>query len=350
MDKQPIFITGRFRAGTSFLWQLFDRLPEFCAWYEPLHPQLPSHVEHIKPKADHVGIKDYWRSYSKHPGYLNHFSADFAHNALWLEADSIYPEMKNYIDTLISLSGEQQAVLQFNRMDFRLPWLKAVYPEATIIHIARNPIQLWYSQRKHITKIDRTNPSVPDAYELMQWSVALATRLPFLAKRKHAHAFFRCCALQKISDLMGARLADVSLSLEQDVFESDAFAEKLQRHVGLEIDDWLQAQQYKHIAPVTESDQSDLTTLSDIMTEVDLILDASGLMEHCGFKSLSEIQSTHASFWQQQHLDIEWNNEEMLHAMATQQTELTNLMAIKNDLVEQLTKLKSVKDEDEQTS
>ena len=350
MGKAPIFITGRFRAGTSFLWQLFDRLPGFCAWYEPLHPQLPSHVKHIKPKLDHVGIEDYWRSYSIHPQYQKHFSSDFAHNGLWLECDSQYPELKAYIDDLINLSGEQQTVLQFNRMDFRLSWLKSNYPEATIIHIKRNPLQLWQSQRKHIVEVDKNNPSVTDAYELMQWCVALSSRFPFLSKRNHGHAFYRCYALQKLSDLMGSRVADLSLSLDHDVFESDAFAEKLKEQIGLEIEDWLQAQKHKHVSPLVEWDSNELNELSDIMTEIDLIFDHSGLSSYCGLKTLDEIKIMYPEFWQNQHLEIEWQNEEMLHAMAKQQTELTNLMAIKNDLAEQLAKLQTVTDKDKQTS
>ena len=341
MGKAPVFITGRFRAGTSFLWQLFDRMPGFCAWYEPLHPQLPAHVAHIKPKADHVGVEDYWRSYCEHPEYLKHFNPDFAHNALWLEAGSTYPELRQYIDDLIALSGEQQAVLQFNRMDFRLPWLKANYPDATIIHIKRNPLQLWYSQRKHIGQVDKTDPSITDAYELMQTAVALSSKLPFLARRKHAHAFFRCFVLQRLSDLIGGRCADVSLSLDHDVFESDSFATQLHKHVGLRVEDWLKVRQNKHVSPLIEMNPSEISGLSDIMTAVDLLLEESGLAAFCGLKTIDEIKGLHPEFWQKQHLDMEWHNEEMLHAMAAQQTELTNLMAIKNNLSDQLTALKT---------
>ncbi|WP_154223982.1 sulfotransferase [Marinicella rhabdoformis] len=340
MGKPPIFITGRFRAGTSFLWQLFDRLPDFCAWYEPLHPQLPSHVKYIKPKADHVGIKDYWRSYSLHPEYVDGFNSDFAHNGLWLESDSQYPELKQYIDGLIELSGGQQAVLQFNRVDFRLKWLRANYPDAIIIHIKRKPMQLWYSQRKHLPESERNNPSAPDAYELMQWSVALSSRFPFLAKRNHPHAFYRSYILHKLSDLMGAQCADLCLSLEQDVFESDKFAAKLEKHVGLTSDVWLKAQGQKHVPPLMGMDVNEMSKLTKIMAGVDALLSQSGLKPHCGQLTLEQIKSEFSEFWDSQSLDVEWQNEEMLHAMAVQQTELTNLMAIKNDLAEQLQQLK----------
>ncbi len=329
----PIFVCGRFRAGTSFLWQLFDRLPGFCAWYEPLHPQLPAHVDHVKPKADHVGIDDYWRSYKKHPAFTKHFSPDFAHNGLWLESDSQYPELKAYIDDLIDASGDQRAVLQFNRMDFRLPWLKTQFPEATLIHIRRNPLQLWHSQRKHLPMSEKDNPSATDAYELMQWSVALSHLFPFLAKRNHVHAFYRCYLIQRMSDWMADHHADVCLTLEQDVFESQAFAQKLAQGLGVSEAEWLAAQSDPHVSMLHDFDEAELAPLLAIMTEADGLLAASGLAKHCGQMPLSEIKAQHPEFWQSQQLSAEWHNEEMLHALAAQQTELTRLLAEKNKLL-----------------
>ncbi len=341
MAEQPIFITGRFRAGTSFLWQLFNHQPAYCAWYEPLHPQLHSHVKHIKPKKDHVGIEDYWQSYREHPEYLQNFNPDFAHNGLWLEADSGYPELKQYIDDLIALSGPQRAVLQFNRMDFRLPWLKAHYPDAKIIHIKRKPMQLWHSQRKHLPDAERSNPSATDAYELMQWSVALSSRLPFLARRNHSHAFYRSYLLQKLSDLMGESRADMTLSLEADVFEGDGFANKLAEHIGGKAEDWKQARGDKHVPQPANLSLEEMSVLTDIMMAVDALLQESGLTEGVGKVTLNEIKKDHATFWDKQRTDAEWHNEEMLHALAQQQTELTEMMAVKTQLVEALAELKN---------
>lgn len=331
--ESPIFICGRFRAGTSFLWQLFDYLPQYCAWYEPLHPQLPAHVAHVKPKPDHVGIDDYWRSYRNHPSFTEHFSPDFAHNGLWLEAGSQYPELKAYIDDLIAASGDQQAVLQFNRMDFRLPWLKAQYPQATLIHIRRNPLQLWHSQRKHLPISERNNPSAADAYELMQWSVALSHHFPFLAKRNHEHAFYRCYLLQRMSDWVADHQADLCLSLEADVFDTQDYADKLSATLDVPAQDWLNAQSDRHVSLLHPFSEDELAPLVSIMTEADGVLAAAGLTAHCGQMPLSEIKAKYPAFWQTQQVDVEWHNEEMLHALAAQQTELTLLLAEKNRLL-----------------
>jgi hypothetical protein len=36
-------------------------------------------------------------------------------------------------------------VLQFNRIDFRLPWFRHHFPAATILHLARHPRDQWCS-------------------------------------------------------------------------------------------------------------------------------------------------------------------------------------------------------------
>ena len=40
----PIFITGRFRSGTTLLWHTFNALDDYCAYYEPCHDNLLAHL------------------------------------------------------------------------------------------------------------------------------------------------------------------------------------------------------------------------------------------------------------------------------------------------------------------
>lgn len=58
-----IFISGRFRSGTTVLWNIFNNLPQYKAWYEPLHTNLISQIQYVKPKEDHIGVDDYWKNY-----------------------------------------------------------------------------------------------------------------------------------------------------------------------------------------------------------------------------------------------------------------------------------------------
>ena len=46
-------------------------------------------------------------------------------------------DLRSYVDTLINHAVSRPA-LQFNRIDFRLPWFRRHYPNATYIHIYRH--------------------------------------------------------------------------------------------------------------------------------------------------------------------------------------------------------------------
>ena len=299
-DKTPIFITGRFRSGTSFLWQLFDQLDDYCAWYEPLHPQLLTAIHYVKPKEDHVGIKDYWSTYRQHPAFSKNYSSDFATQKLYLESKHDYHELESYIKHLILLSGSQTPVLQFNRVDLRLGWLRAKFPQARIIHIERNPLQLYFSQRKHIAEENLHQADYWDAYELMPWCHALYQEFPFLLDSSpDNHAFYRFYALYQLSKLNAAKYANQSINLDVDVFQSDAFIAKLNQVVPLTSQQQSQIKAMTHVPEQKEFAADYVENMASIMTTVDLKLADAGLTENFPHRSLIAIQFQHPEFWAQ---------------------------------------------------
>ncbi|MFC3194876.1 sulfotransferase [Marinicella sediminis] len=348
-DKPPvIFISGRFRSGSSFLWQLFDQLPGFCAWYEPLHPQLLAAIEHTKPKTDHVGITDYWSAYRQHPEFQSHYQATFATEQLYLEATDQAPELQQYIERLIALSAPEVPVLQFNRMDLRLSWLKSHFPQATVIHTERNPLQLYHSQRKHIPEPQRHQPAYWDAYELMPWCLSLSETFPFLLSTEHEHAFFRCYLLQRMSSLCAASQADLVINLDQDVFEKPAFIRQLMSVVSLTSEQQKQLKAKVHLPEIPVFDEQLTDTLSSLMTAADLLLTASGLAGHLGQKPLSYIKQSHPQFWQSQSGISHSEVQRLLAQMNSYQSEMTRILAENEDLKNQLEALtiQQVKDTD----
>jgi hypothetical protein len=52
-SARPIFITARFRSGSTLLWNMFRRLRGYRAYYEPCHPNLLAHIQFTKPMASH---------------------------------------------------------------------------------------------------------------------------------------------------------------------------------------------------------------------------------------------------------------------------------------------------------
>lgn len=98
-----------------------------------------------------------------------------------MEKHECWPELKEYINFLIQNSDDKIPVLQFNRMDLRLSWLKNNFPNSLIINIQRQPYPQWISSRKHIKDESMiNNESYEDAYDLMQWAIDLSEKFPML--------------------------------------------------------------------------------------------------------------------------------------------------------------------------
>ena len=335
MSKSPIFITGRFRSGTSFLWQVFNELEGYCAWYEPLHPQLLSAIKHVKPKCDHVGINDYWQSYRDKPEFESAYSMQFATKQLYLEAEDEYDELEAYINCLIDLSETEVPVIQFNRVDFRLPWLKAKFPEAKIIHIERNALQLYYSQRKHIDLMHRDEAHYWDAYELMPWCYALQPQFPFLISTDIDHAFYSFYMIYQLSKLMAAEHCDVSITLDSQVFQSNKFIDKLASVVDLSNVQKAQIKSLKHVPDFPVFDEEFIDGLAEIMTAVDLKLSAAGLIDEFGVVALERIQSKRLTFWQGLDNSVQPSAALLLNINQLS-GELTRVLAENKQLKEQL--------------
>ncbi|HEY0663456.1 MAG TPA: hypothetical protein VGD18_02490, partial [Thiobacillaceae bacterium] len=64
-EAAPIFITARFRSGSTFLWQLFRRLDETTCYYEPLNEAKWFKQDRRNDRVDatHVGVGDYRAEY-----------------------------------------------------------------------------------------------------------------------------------------------------------------------------------------------------------------------------------------------------------------------------------------------
>lgn len=61
----PVFITARFRSGSTLLWNLFRHVPGCTAYYEPLNERRWFDPASRGDRVDktHVGVEDYWREY-----------------------------------------------------------------------------------------------------------------------------------------------------------------------------------------------------------------------------------------------------------------------------------------------
>ncbi len=252
----PIFIIARFRTGSTLLWSFFDILKEkFVAFYEPLHEELRAYIyqKQQHPSLKHnIHTQNPFYIYKKLPSsILRLHSSDFAYKKLYLSSTDSYPSLKRWIKELIKWAYKQQRipVLQFNRADFRVAWLKRNFPDAYIIYLFRNPRNQYVSFLKASgLKLPEGIKSSPlswlsdkfipyreygqHLFYVRQWRILLSYQFPFFITRNFLSSYEISYILWKLSLLLNSKKANVVLHYEQDFTPPyDVLSELLKRKI-----------------------------------------------------------------------------------------------------------------------
>jgi len=145
-------INGYFRSGTTFLFnQVKEQLPDHRCFYEPCYPKLGLVVENhkrAKHKTDKLHNASLWNEYAElsdsdfHTLLRNHPNTDNK----GISSDS---SLFNYLDSYNNL--DTPSVLQTNRYHHYLGAIQSRY-SIPIVHIIRNPIDIYFSLVKSYTK------------------------------------------------------------------------------------------------------------------------------------------------------------------------------------------------------
>ena len=222
-EPDPIFITGRFRSGSTLVWNLFRHIPGITAYYEPFNERRwfdpSSRGAQVDPT--HRRVSDYWREYDGLDELGQYFRESWKFEHLYMPEQAWNPAMRRYIEVLVERASGRP-VLQFNEVDFRLAWLRAQFPRARILHIFRHPRDQWCST---VQGTDCT-PSCTladfedfDGYYLLPWGRDLRHTFPFITVEGATHPYELFYQLWMLSYLFARRHADHAIAFEDLIAE-----------------------------------------------------------------------------------------------------------------------------------
>jgi hypothetical protein len=236
--EEAVFITGRFRSGSTLLWNLFRHLDGFTAYYEPLNERRWFDPAARGDRVDrtHRKVEEYWREYDGMEDLGSVFDDSWPLHRLFLDERAWAPRLKHYVAELIR-RAKGRAALQFNRVDFRLPWLRHHFPAARLVHLYRHPRDQWCS-----TFLD--GPAYPpdggadfagfDRFYLRAWVADLKHHFPFLEGPTAPHPYRQFYYLWKLSYLFGRAHAHHSVCFEELVADPVRQLEALFEATGVE--------------------------------------------------------------------------------------------------------------------
>lgn len=213
----PILITARFRSGSTFLWSIFDRAPGFTAYYEPLNERMwfdPS-IRGSKVDPTHRGVTSYYRTYEGLEELGACFNKAWGSSRLYMDERDSDCRLERYI-RILTQKAPHRPVLQFNRIDFRLAWIRSRFPEAFIVHLFRNPRDQWASMLRasgavpRDLTIEQFRPF--DGFYLHVWWRDLRRVFPLLDDEWSPYAVHYL--IWRLSYCFGRAHADLSIAYE----------------------------------------------------------------------------------------------------------------------------------------
>lgn len=215
----PIFISSRFRSGSTLLWRCFRELEDVNAYYEPLNPRkwFDKSTRGSRVDTTHRNVDDYWREYDSLGDAVVPWSDRWTHSDLYMPTTAPGLELRNYIDLLIN-NAPGKCVLQFNRVDFRLHWLRTRFPSATVIHLYRNPRDQWLSTFLKHPPVSKTavvrDFLACDEFYLLEWVRDLRRWFPLFSEVENLHPYELSYLVWSMSQEFGNRFSDLSVSYE----------------------------------------------------------------------------------------------------------------------------------------
>ncbi len=243
MTANLVFVTGDFCSGSTLLFTLFRKTGEYHCLYEPLHELLPEYtIWPLRAYEHHFFVKDYFAEYRGFAELRRLFDPRWGSSGLFLPGEAEAPALYRYLSYIIGMSfgRRSKVMLKFNRATFRLPWLRAKFPEAKIVHIYRDPEGQWNSNvrraQSHLGRADvgQDSPTF-NGFNLATWCEDLKGIFPELAADQSRTGYERFLKLWQLSKSWNQRHADISIEYRVLTHEFEATCERLQRCIGCDF-------------------------------------------------------------------------------------------------------------------
>jgi Sulfotransferase family len=236
---EPVMITARFRSGSTLLWNIFHNISGVTAYYEPFNERrwFDQVSRGTRIDSSHRGVSEYWREYDGLAELANYYHEEWAYRNLFMDANFWNPRMKRFIQVLIE-KAPGRPVLQFNRIDFRLPWIKHNFPRATIVHLYRNPRDQWCSSLIDPGCVPAdarmSEFHAHDKFYLTRWAADLKYQFPFLDELTISHPYELFYYIWKLSYLFGTKYAHCSIPFEELVEKPEKTLTELFRTLNID--------------------------------------------------------------------------------------------------------------------
>jgi hypothetical protein len=255
----PVMITARFRSGSTMLWNIFRNVDGCTAYYEPLSHTRYFDAQLPAPSLDptHRGVQDYRAEYAGLEELSQLYRVQWAGRNFLMGEDFWEPDLKRFIEVMIE-KAKGCAVLQCNRIDFRLPWIRRHFPHARLIHLYRHPRDQWCStlqdnsnRPKEESAEQRSNPDFfylsrdgtfeqfarNDNYYLRVWASDLRNHFPFLDETRLSHPYELFYFIWKLSYLFGRKYCDHSVAYEDLISNPELELQQLMAAARIKIFD-----------------------------------------------------------------------------------------------------------------
>jgi hypothetical protein len=219
-STKGLFVIGRFRSGTTALWNILRHVSGVTAYYEPCHDSLLEHLQaYTSPDPTHIRVNDYWREYEPILDNLpRYYRKEFGTDRLCLPEDSRHLDLKNYIAFLLASTGDHAvACLKMNRMDLRLPWLRSTFPDVPVVYIYRDPRDQWVSLFRNQSAAEIDDPYLNSGYDLMVWSANLFPYIPRFGSTDIWSSYERHYLIWRISFELAKLYADCMIDFDKEL-------------------------------------------------------------------------------------------------------------------------------------